>query len=184
MRSQPYFAKTKSLYKPWLIYVPVRRRGLAEICIPLAPMAARHGFRLIEARVDRVDVDAQHIHLAGGQTVEYSQLVVATGSEVDRDRIPGAGEHASAAASIPNAVRRVIAAKSVRPFRETRSTRCSGQPWRRRCIYPGLGRRLLAGLMTFYCRELVIEAGERSPDLRSAGEPTAFQAKTPASTRR
>ena len=82
------------VYKPWLIYVPAGHRRFAEVCIPLAPMAARHGFHLIEGCVDRVDLDAQHVQLTGGQTIEYSQLVIATGAEVDRGRIPGAEANA------------------------------------------------------------------------------------------
>ena len=82
------------VYKPWLIYVPAGRRRFAEVCIPLAPMASRHGFRLIEGLVDRVDFDAAQLHLTGGQTVDYSQLVIATGAEADRGRIPGAEAHA------------------------------------------------------------------------------------------
>lgn len=82
------------VYKPWLIYVPAGRRRFAEVCIPLAPMAARHGFRLIEGQVGRVDLDAQHVLLAGGQAIDYSQLVIATGAEADRGRIPGAEPNA------------------------------------------------------------------------------------------
>ena len=81
------------VYKPWLIYVPAGRRRFAEVCIPLAPMAARYRFRLIEGRVDRIDLDAQHVHLAG-QTIDYSQLVIATGAKADRRRIPGAEANA------------------------------------------------------------------------------------------
>lgn len=82
------------IYKPWLIYVPAGRRPFVEVCIPLAPMAARHGFRLIEGGVDRIDLDAQHVHLTDGQTIYYSQLVIATGAEADRGRIPGAKANA------------------------------------------------------------------------------------------
>lgn len=82
------------VYKPWLIYVPAGRRRFTEVCIALAPIAARYGFRLIEGRVDGVDLDAQHVQLAGGQTFDYSQLVIATGAEADRGRIPGAEANA------------------------------------------------------------------------------------------
>lgn len=82
------------VYKPWLIYVPAGRRSFAEVCIPLAPMATRYGFQLTEGCVDRVDLDAQHVHLAGGQTIDYAQLAIATGAEADRGRIPGAQANA------------------------------------------------------------------------------------------
>ena len=82
------------VYKPWLIYVPAGRRSFAEVGIPLAPMAARYGFHLIEDRVDRIDLDAQQVRLAKGRTIDYSQLLLATGADADRNRIPGAAEHA------------------------------------------------------------------------------------------
>lgn len=82
------------IYKPWLIHVPAGRRRLAELCIPLAPLAARYGFQLIEDRVDRVDLDAKQVLLAGGRAVDYSALLLAHGADADRGRIPGADEHA------------------------------------------------------------------------------------------
>lgn len=86
--------RSSLVYKPWLIYVPAGRRRFADVCLPLAPLATRHGFHLIEGRVDRVDLDAHHVHLEGGQTIDYSELVLATGAEADRGRIPGAEAYA------------------------------------------------------------------------------------------
>ena len=82
------------VYKPWLIYVPAGRRRLADVSLPLAPMAARHSFHLVQDRVRRVDVDLHQVHLAGGRAIDYSQLVLAVGAEADRDSVPGADEHA------------------------------------------------------------------------------------------
>jgi len=82
------------VYKPWLIYVPAGRRRFAELGISLAPMAARYGFQLIEDRVDRIDLDEREVRLAKGRTLNYSQLLLATGSDADRNRISGAAEHA------------------------------------------------------------------------------------------
>jgi len=87
-------AGSSLVYKPWLIYVPAGRRRFAEVCIPLAPMAAQHGFQLIEDRANRVDLDHQQVHLATGRTIDYSQLLLATGADVDRKLIPGANEDA------------------------------------------------------------------------------------------
>ena len=81
-------------YKPWLIYVPAGRRRFAEVGIPLAPMASRFGFQLIEDRVDGVDLDARQVRLSKGRLIDYSQLLLATGADVDRKRISGAAEHA------------------------------------------------------------------------------------------
>lgn len=82
------------VYKPWLIYLPAGRRRFADICMPLRPMATHHGLRPIEGSVDRVDVDAKQIYLAGGELIDYSELMLATGAEADRGRISGAGAHA------------------------------------------------------------------------------------------
>src|SRR6266446_2620849 len=82
------------VYKPWLIYAPAGRRRLSDMSIPLAPLEGRYGFHLIEGRVDRIDLDAQQVGLAEGRTIDYSQLLLATGADVDRHRIPGAAEHA------------------------------------------------------------------------------------------
>lgn len=87
-------SRSNLVYKPWLIYVPAGRRLFADVCLPLAPLATRHGFRLIEGRVDRVDLDAHHVRLEGGQTIDYSELVLATGAEADRGRVPGAEANA------------------------------------------------------------------------------------------
>src|SRR5881628_1772323 len=65
------------VYKPWLIYVPAGRRRFAEVCIPLAPLAARYGFQLIDDRVDQIDLDARRVGLAKGRVIDYSQLLLA-----------------------------------------------------------------------------------------------------------
>lgn len=82
------------VFKPWLIYIPAGRRRFADLCIPLAPLATRHGFRLVESRVSAAYLDARRVHLAGGESIEYSELVVATGAEADRGHIPGARSNA------------------------------------------------------------------------------------------
>jgi sulfide:quinone oxidoreductase len=82
------------IFKPWLIYVPAGRRRFEELQIPLAPLAARHGFRLVSDRIVRVDVASQSVQLASAETIRYSELILATGATVDRGRIPGAAEHA------------------------------------------------------------------------------------------
>src|SRR3989442_1849232 len=82
------------VYKPWLIFVPAGRRRFVEVNISLAPMAARYGFQLIEDRVDRVDLDARQVRLAKGQTIDYSQLLLAIGADADRNRIAGSRENA------------------------------------------------------------------------------------------
>src|SRR5438046_8995087 len=66
------------VYKPWLIYVPAGRRRFAEVCIPLATLAARYACQLIDDRVDEIDLDARRAGLAKGRAIDYSPRVLHT----------------------------------------------------------------------------------------------------------
>lgn len=147
--------RSNLVYKPWLIYVPAGRKRLAEIRIPLGPMAARHGFRLIEGRVDHIDLDAQHVHLSGGQTIDYSQLVIATGAEADRSRIPGAEANALFPCDPDDAEKFARAIQERRPH-----SVCVGVGWDRRG--PGLefAGWLAAGRKQLGDLEVVIVDGD------------------------
>jgi len=119
------------IFKPWLIYVPAGRRRFEELQIALAPLAARHGFRLVLDRLDRVDVDSQSVQLAGGQAIGYSQLLLATGATVDRARIPGAADHGLFPCHPADAAKLAAEIQSKRP-----RTVCVAVGWDRRG--PGL----------------------------------------------
>ncbi len=139
-------SSSQLVYKPWLIHVPAARRSFSDVCIPLAPMAARHGFKLLEGDVEHVELDSRRVRLAGGREIDYSHLVVATGSTPDRARIPGAAEHALFPCDPDDAQRFARAIQAARP----RSV-CIAAGWDRRG--PGLefaawlaARRRQAGL--------------------------------------
>jgi sulfide:quinone oxidoreductase len=80
------------LFKPNSIYVPF---GLDpdRLKVGLAKPAAKRGIRLVQARAHEVDPDARRVTVDGG-SLDYDQLVIATGSGMRPSEIPGLAEHA------------------------------------------------------------------------------------------
>ncbi len=66
----------------------------AQCAIPLVPLATRAGVQMIEGSAVALDAAARVVHLADGRTAEYDVLSLDTGATMDRDRLPGAREHA------------------------------------------------------------------------------------------
>ncbi len=85
-------SETAVVYRPWLIRVPAGRSQ--PPVIPFARLLAEAGIEVIAGRADTADLDRRRLILDSGGEVEYDQLVVATGADADRDRVPGAREHA------------------------------------------------------------------------------------------
>jgi len=66
---------------------------LLDACtIPLAPLAAAAGARIVEAAATGLDAAARRVVLTHGETVDYDLLSVDTGGTIDRSRIRGARE--------------------------------------------------------------------------------------------
>ena len=65
----------------------------ADCAIPLVPLAAAAGVRLIESRAVALDAGTRRVTLADGQRLDYQLLSIDTGPEMHRDAIPGAAEH-------------------------------------------------------------------------------------------
>ncbi len=66
----------------------------AEACaIPLEPLAAAAGVRLVMGRAVALDGTARQVTLADGQVLGHELLSIDTGPEMDRDSIAGAAEH-------------------------------------------------------------------------------------------
>jgi pyridine nucleotide-disulfide oxidoreductase family protein len=66
----------------------------AQACaIPLVPLAAAAGVRLLEGRAVALDAAARRVTLADGKQLDYHLLSIDTGSEMDRGAVPGAAEH-------------------------------------------------------------------------------------------
>jgi NADH dehydrogenase FAD-containing subunit len=79
------------LFKPNSIYVPF---GLdpQKLRVPLARPLARRGIEFVADRARGIDTDARTVELEG-QTLPYDFLVVATGSGMRPEEIPGLAEH-------------------------------------------------------------------------------------------
>ncbi len=80
------------LFKPNSIYIPF---GLdpARLRVPIARPAARRGIELVQARAHEVDPDSREVAV-DGRTIPYDFLVVATGSGMRPEEVPGLSEHA------------------------------------------------------------------------------------------
>ena len=73
----------------------VAGRFAAQDCrIELTPLAAAAGARWIEAAAVSLDTAARQVVLADGRQAGYDVLSIDTGAAMDRDRLPGAREHA------------------------------------------------------------------------------------------
>jgi pyridine nucleotide-disulfide oxidoreductase family protein len=66
----------------------------AELSIDAAPLAHAAGAALHLTRAKAIDAAAQTVALADGTTLRYDALSINVGGAQDRDRIPGAREHA------------------------------------------------------------------------------------------
>jgi NADH:ubiquinone reductase (H+-translocating) len=85
-------SETAVVYRPWLIRVPAGRSQ--PPVIPSARLLVEAGVDVIAGRAATADLERRRLILDSGDEVAYSQLVVATGATADRDRVPGAREHA------------------------------------------------------------------------------------------
>ena len=80
-------------FKPNSIYVPF---GLdpERLRVPLARPAARKDIQLVGGSAESIDADSRRIHLANSGAVDYDFCVVATGSGMRAEEVPGLAEHA------------------------------------------------------------------------------------------
>lgn len=62
-----------------------KARALTEFLAP--------GVRWVQTRATAIELAARRVRLADGQAVDYDQLVLAIGSVVERERVPGVREH-------------------------------------------------------------------------------------------
>ena len=81
------------VFKPNSIYVPFGAEP-ESLLVPLAePLRKRH-ISFVQGAVTGVDPDARHLRLADGAAIPYDLLVLATGSGMRPDEIPGLADHA------------------------------------------------------------------------------------------
>ena len=78
----------RHVYQPGLLFVPF---GLTEIDDIVRSRRAqlRDGILFRRSEVDRVDVEADEVHLENGKTIPYDVLVVATGSRLQPEETDG-----------------------------------------------------------------------------------------------
>lgn len=81
------------VYRPSLISLPAGRE-LSEFRFSLASIAASAGFHHVQETATEIDLATRQVRFASGEVREYDRLVIAAGAPADRDRIPGAAEHA------------------------------------------------------------------------------------------
>ena len=80
------------LFKPNTIYIPFGG-SLESLLIPLSQPASKRDIALVRDTVRGIDPDARTVQLEGGG-LDYDYLVVATGSSMRPEEVPGLAEHA------------------------------------------------------------------------------------------
>ena len=76
------------VYQPGLLFVPFGLTHPEDIVRPRARQLHR-GIGFIESAVDRVEIEANEVHLADGQVLGYDVLVVATGTTLVTEETEG-----------------------------------------------------------------------------------------------
>jgi sulfide:quinone oxidoreductase len=75
-------------YQPGYLFVPFGRYDAGQLSRPRRELVA-DDVALVLGEIDRVDADNHTVHLAGGQSLDYDFLVIATGTSPRPDQTPG-----------------------------------------------------------------------------------------------
>jgi sulfide:quinone oxidoreductase len=75
-------------YQPGFLFIPFGMYAPTEVSRPRRT-SIHKGVRLITAEIDRVDPEANTVHLVDGRALAYDYLVVATGTTPRPDETPG-----------------------------------------------------------------------------------------------
>ncbi|MFW5956653.1 MAG: NAD(P)/FAD-dependent oxidoreductase [Halorhabdus sp.] len=78
-------------YKPAYLYVPFGKKSVEEARKPLTDLLDRKVDLVID-RVTALDTDAKTVSLDSGEQMDYDQLVLATGANLDPEEVPGLKE--------------------------------------------------------------------------------------------
>lgn len=106
------------LFTPSLIWLPFGKRDAGDITFPVAPTLAEHDIEFVHAAATELDPGRKRVTLAGGDTIDYDYLVVATGYRNNSDVVPGFRENATTITTLAEAER-------------------AGEAWRRYLRQPG-----------------------------------------------
>jgi len=75
-------------YQPGFLFIPFGVYGKKDV-VKSKKRFIPAGVDLIISEIERVDPDANQVHLAGGNVLDYDQLVIATGTSPRPDMTPG-----------------------------------------------------------------------------------------------
>lgn len=78
----------RHVYQPGLLFVPFAMTHVNDIVRSRVRQLHR-GIDFLQDSIDRVDIAAREVHLAGGTVIGYDVLVVATGAILDVDETEG-----------------------------------------------------------------------------------------------
>lgn len=92
------------LYQPGLLYVAFDLMRVPDL-IRKVPDLLSPGVRFVHDRAVRVDAHARRVETAGGRSLRYDYLVLATGSDVNPAEVPGLQEGAHWFYTLDGAVR-------------------------------------------------------------------------------
>lgn len=86
-------AAAANVYRPWLIHLPTRTLAPGDPCVPISAIADRLGFTFRQEAVQKIDPDGGTV-VTDQASISFRSVLVACGAPADRQRIPGAAEHA------------------------------------------------------------------------------------------
>ncbi len=76
------------IYQPGLLFVPFGLTAPADI-VKLRHQQLHHGIDFVEQPIERVDIDAQVVHLGDGRQLPYDLLVIASGAVLAPEETEG-----------------------------------------------------------------------------------------------
>ncbi len=86
---------SKFLYTPSLIWVPFGGRKVEDITFEVAPTFAAHGIEFVQKGAAKLEPDLNQVIDTAGTVHSYDYLVIATGTQVDLNRVDGFKENAT-----------------------------------------------------------------------------------------
>jgi sulfide:quinone oxidoreductase len=78
----------KHVYQPGFLYVALGRQNPAKLVRDEGSLLRRK-VNLVTDRAERIDPGERAVHLSGGKKLDYDYLVIATGSKLHPERVPG-----------------------------------------------------------------------------------------------
>lgn len=78
----------KHIYQPGFLYVSLGKQNPVKL-VRDEKSLLRRNVGLITQRAERIDPNESRIHLAGGKKLDYDYLVIATGSTLHPEQVPG-----------------------------------------------------------------------------------------------